>query len=320
MKAVRVHEFGGPDVMKIEDLADPKPGKGEVVVRIHAAGVNPVDTYIRSGTYARKPQLPYTPGADGGGVVESVGEGVTHVRAGDPVYVNVTSTGTYAEKAVCPESGVHPLPENVSFAQGAAMGVPYGTAYRALFHRAQVRAGETVFIHGASGGVGIAAVQLARAFGMRVIGTASTREGQDLVRKEGAHEVLNHKSASYLDELTKLTGGRGADVILEMLANVNLAKDLGVLAMRGRIVVIGNRGSVEINPRDAMVRDAAILGMTLFNVNDSDMASIHAGLVSGLENGTLRPVIGKEMPLAEAARAHKDVMESAAYGKIVLTP
>lgn len=319
MKAIRVHEFGGPEVMKVEEVPDPKPGKGEVVVRIHAAGVNPVDSYIRSGTYARKPQLPYTPGADGGGVVESVGEGVTTVRAGDRVYVNVTTTGTYAEKAVCPESGVHRLPQNVSFAQGAAMGVPYGTAFRALFHRAQARPGETVFIHGASGGVGSAAVQLARAYGMRVIGTASTKEGQDLVRREGAHEVLNHKAAGYLDELTKLTGGRGADVILEMLANVNLAKDLGVLAMRGRIVVIGNRGTIEINPRDAMARDAAILGTTLFNVNDQDMASIHAGLVAGLENGTLRPVIGKELPLAEAPRAHKEVMESAAYGKLVLT-
>ena len=319
MKAIRVHEFGGPEVMKLEEVPDPKPGKGEVVVRIHAAGVNPVDSYIRSGTYARKPQLPYTPGSDGGGVVEATGEGVTSVRIGDRAYVNVTTTGTYAEKALCPESGVHRLPEKASFAQGAAMGVPYATAFRALFHRAQARPGETVFIHGASGGVGVAAVQLARAYGMRVIGTASTREGQELVRKEGAHEVLNHKAAGYLDEFTKLTGGRGADVILEMLANVNLAKDLGVLAMRGRIVVIGNRGTIEINPRDAMARDAAILGMTLFNVNDHDMSSIHAALVAGLEDGTLRPVVGKELPIADAPRAHKEVMESAAYGKIVLT-
>ncbi len=319
MKAIRVHEFGGPEVMKVEEVPDPKPGKGEVVVRIHAAGVNPVDAYIRSGTYARKPQLPYNPGSDGGGVIESVGEGVTSVRAGDRVYVNVSTTGTYAEKALCPESGVHRLPEKASFAQGAAMGVPYGTAFRALFHRAQAKPGEIVFIHGASGGVGTAAVQLARAYGMRVIGTAGTKEGQDLVRKEGAHEVLDHKSADYLDRLKELTGGRGAHVILEMLANVNLAKDLGVLAMRGRVVVIGNRGTVEINPRDAMARDAAILGMTLFNVNDQDMASIHAGLVAGLEEGTIRPVIGKELPLADAPRAHKEVLESSAYGKIVLT-
>ena len=320
MKAIRVHQFGGPEVMKLEELPDLKPGKGEIVVRVHAAGVNPVDAYIRTGTYARKPQLPYTPGADGGGVVESVGEGVARFRPGDRVYINATTTGTYAQLALCPESGVHQLPEKTSYAQGASIGVPYGTAYRALFQRAHAQPGETLFIHGASGGVGIAAVQLARAFGMHVIGTAGSERGRDLVAKEGAHEALDHKSADYLERLRELTGGRGPDLILEMLANVNLAKDLGVLAIRGRVVVIGNRGSIEINPRDAMARDAAVLGMTLFNVNDHDMAAIHAALVAGLEAGTLRPVVGQEMPLAEAARAHQSVMESGAYGKIVLAP
>ena len=320
MKAIRVHEFGGPEVMRVDDVPDPKPGKGEVVVQVHAAGVNPVEAYIRSGTYPRKPPLPYTPGSDAGGIVESIGEGVTRFRVGDRVYVNASISGTYAAKAVCPESGIHPLAQKVSYAQGAALGVPYGTAFRALFQRAHAQPGETVFIHGASGGVGIAAVQLARAYGMRVIGTAGSDRGLKLVSKEGAHEVLDHKSQDYLERLKRLTDGRGADVILEMLANQNLAKDLGVLAMRGRIVVIGNRGAIEINPREAMVRDAAILGMTLFNVNEQDMAAIHAGLVAGLENGTLRPVIGKEIPLAEAPRSHKEVMESSAYGKIVLTP
>lgn len=320
MKAIRVHEFGGPEVMRMEEVPEPKPGKGEVLVRVHAAGVNPVDAYIRSGAYARKPQLPYTPGSDGGGVVESVGEGVRHIHSGDRVYINVSNTGTYAQLAVCPESGVHALPKRVTHAQGAALGVPYGTAYRALFHRAQAQPGETVFIHGASGGVGIAAVQLARAAGMYVIGTAGSKRGLDLVSQEGAHETLDHHAADYLDRLRELTGGRGPDVILEMLANVNLAKDLGVLAQRGRIVVIGNRGSIEINPRDAMARDGAILGMTLFNVNDHDMAAIHAALVAGLEAGTLRPIIGQELPLAQAPRSHQAVMEGGAYGKIVLLP
>ena len=320
MKAIRVHEFGGPEVMRLEDVPDPAAGKGEVVVRIHAAGVNPVDAYIRTGTYARKPQLPYTPGMDGGGTVESVGEGVTRFHVGDRVYVNQTSTGTYAEKALCPESGVHPLPAKISFAQGAAMGVPYGTAFRALFQRAQAKPGETIFVHGASGGVGTAAVQLARSHRMRVIGTAGSERGRELVLKEGAHEVLDHKSPDYPEKLKGLTGGKGADVILEMLANVNLAKDLGVLALRGRVVVIGNRGSIEINPRDLMARDGAILGMTLFNVNEHDMTAIHAELVYALENGMVNPVIGKEFPLSEAARSHKEVMEGQAHGKIVLVP
>jgi NADPH2:quinone reductase len=320
MKAIRVHEFGGPEVMRLEEVPDPKPGAGEVVVQIHAAGVNPVDAYIRTGTYPRKPPLPYTPGMDAAGVVESVGEGVTRFRAGDRVYINASITGAYAAKALCSEVGVHPLPQNISYTQGAAIGVPYGTAFRALFQRAQAKPGETVFIHGASGGTGIAAVQLARGHRMRVIGTASTDKGRDLVLKEGAHEVLDHKAEGYLDKLKDLTGGKGPDVILEMLANVNLGKDLGVLAMRGRIVVIGSRGPVEINPRDAMARDAAILGMALFNLGDHDLTAIHAELVACLENGMLNPVVGKELPLAEAPRAHMDVMESSAFGKIVLTP
>ena len=320
MKAIRVHEFGGPEVMHLEEVADPAAGKGEVVVRIHAAGVNPVDAYIRSGTYVRKPQLPYTPGMDAGGVVESVGEGVTAYKAGDRVYVNHSTTGTYAEKALCPEAGVHRLPERASFAQGAAIGVPYGTAFRALLQRAQAKPGETIFVHGASGGVGIAAVQLARGHRMRVIGTAGSERGRELVHQEGAHEVLDHTAEGYLERLKELTGGKGPDVILEMLANVNLAKDLGILGMRGRIVVIGNRGTIEINPRELMVRDGAILGMTLFNVNEHDMCAIHGELVSGLDNGMLKPVIGQELALGEAARSHEAVMQNGKLGKIVLVP
>ncbi len=318
MKAIRVHAFGGPETMRLEEVPDPKPGRDEVVVRVHAAGVNPVDTYIRSGMYARKPPLPYTPGVDGAGTVAAAGEGVARFQPGDRVYTAGAISGTYAELALCRESQVHPLPSKVSFAQGAALGVPYGTAYRALFQRARALPAETVLVHGASGGVGIAAVQLARAAGMTVIATAGTDKGRALVEREGAHHVLDHSAAGYLDRLMALTGGRGADVILEMLANVNLGKDLTVLALGGRVVVIGSRGTVEINPRDTMSRDADIRGMTLFNTPERELAAIHAALHAGLENGTLRPVIGQEMPLAEAPGAHQQVMAPGAYGKIVL--
>lgn len=317
MKAIRVHEFGAPGVMRLEDVPDLKSGPGEAAIRIHAAGVNPVDTYIRSGAYGIKPELPYTPGADGAGEVISVGPGVTWVKPGDRVYV-AGATGTYAEQVLCKEPQVHHLPDNISFAQGAAMGVPYGTAYRAIFQLANARPGETVLVHGASGGVGLAAVQLGHARGVKIIGTAGTDKGLALVRQNGAQHVLDHTKPDYLDELMRLTGGRGVDVILEMLANKNLGKDLTVLAVKGRVIVIGSRGPVEINPRDAMGRDATIQAMTLFNVTPPDMHSIHAALVAGLENGTLRPVIGQEIPLAEASRAHEAVMQSGAYGKIVL--
>ena len=320
MKAIRVSEYGGPSVLKLEEVPTPPPGANQVLVRVHAAGINPVDTYLRSNTDNRGPKLPYTPGADAGGVVEAVGSGVAGFKAGDRVYVGGTATGSYAELCLCELAQVHPLPENVSCAQGAAMNVPYATAYHALFNRGHGRAGETVLVHGASGGVGIAGVQLARAGGMTVIGTAGTDRGRRVVAAQGAHHALDHTAPGYLDELMTLTSGRGVDVVLEMLANVNLQKDLGAIAMGGRIVVIGNRGSVEINPRAAMNKDAAILGMALFHASPAQMAGIHAALVEGLRNGTLRPVIAQEFPLAQAARAHETVMETGHHGKIVLVP
>jgi NADPH2:quinone reductase len=320
MKAIRVHEFGGPEVLRLGDVPDLQAGAGQVVVRVKAAGVNPVDSYIRLGTYAIKPALPYTPGGDAAGIVDSVGEGVGSFAPGDRVYVGGTPTGAYAEQTLAEAWQVHLLPANVTFAQGAGINVPYATAYRALRQIARAQGGETVLIHGASGGVGVAGVQLARAAGMTVIGTGGTERGRDLAAVQGAHHVLDHRAPDYLDELMKLTGGRGVDVILEMLANVNLAKDLTVLAPKGRVVVIGNRGNIEINPREIMRRDAAILGMVLWNASRQELASIHAGIVAGLENGSLRPVVGKELPLAEAPQAHRAVMEPGAFGKIVLVP
>jgi NADPH2:quinone reductase len=319
MKAIVVKEFGGPDVMKLDQVPDPSPGAGQLLIRVQAVGVNPVETYIRAGAYARKPNLPYTPGSDVGGTVERAGAGVTAFKPGDRVYTQGASGG-YAEFLVCEEAVVHPLPERVSFAQGAALGVPYSTAWRALFMRARARAGETLLVHGASGGVGTAAVELGRSHGLRVIGTAGTTEGLNLAREHGAHHVLNHRDKDYLQQVMPLTNNAGVDVVLEMLANVNLDNDLDVLARNGRIVVIGNRGRVEIDPRKSMARDGAILGMTLFNATPEELREIHAGLIAGLENGSLNPVIGKEFPLADAAKAHVAVMESGAYGKIVLLP
>jgi NADPH2:quinone reductase len=322
MQAILVREFGPPSVMKIETLPDPKPGATEVLVRIRAVGVNPVETYMRSGTYARKPALPYIPGSDAAGDVEAVGTDVSTVKPGDRVYVYGTiggNIGVYAERVVCGASQVHPLPANASYAQGAAIGVPYATAYRALFQRAAARPGETVLVHGATGGVGLAAVQMCRAYGLRALGTGGTARGLEAAAAQGASAVFNHRVAGYLDEILKATGGRGVDVILEMAAHLNLDKDLGLLAPHGRVVVIGNRGRVEIDARQTMGRDAAILGMLLFNTGEADLASIHAALVAGLANGSLAPVIGQEMPLAEAPRAHEALMQDGALGKIVLT-
>jgi NADPH:quinone reductase len=325
MKAIVVREFGKPDVMTLELAApDPTPGPGDVLVRIRAAGVNPVDVYMHTGTYARKPTLPYTPGFDGAGEVERVGADVKGVVPGDRVYIGgpgyaPSGSGTYAERAICPPAHVHALPERSSFAQGAAIGVPYATAYRALFQRGGAKPGETVLVHGATGGVGIASVELAHARGLRVIGSGGTEAGLAAAREHGADVVVNHRAPDYTEEILRATNGRGVNVIVEMAAHINLDRDLTLLARGGRVVVVGNRGRVEIDARQAMGRDAAILGMTLFNASDSDLVEIHSAITAGLASGTLNPVIGREMPLADAARAHEAVMEPGALGKIVLT-
>jgi NADPH2:quinone reductase len=320
MKTILVREFGGPEVLHLEEVPTPRPAAGQVLVRIHGAGVNPYDTYMRAGTYAIKPPLPYTPGSDAAGVIEAAGEGVKKVKKGDRVYTARTLTGAYAEYALALEEQVHALPDKISYGQGAGVWVPYGTAYHALHHSARAKASETVLVHGASGGVGSAAVQMARAMGLTVFGTAGTQKGVELVKREGAHQVFDHRKAGYQEELLKVTGGRGVDVILEMLANVNLSADLKLLATNGRVIVIGNRGEITINPRDLMLRRASARGFTLWAITPEEETEIHAGLIAGLENGTLRPVVGKELPLAEAKRAHKEILEPGAAGKIVLTP
>ncbi len=318
MKAIVVREFGAPEVMKLEDVAVPPVGDAQVLVKVMAAGVNPVDCYIRTGTYAAKPSLPYIPGKDAAGVVEKVGAAVAGVSVGDRVYLSNVQSGTYAEFIVCDGSQVHELPANVSFEQGAGVFVPYATAWRGLIEKAQAKAGETVLIHGASGGVGIAAIQWAKHIGLRVVGTAGSEEGKRLVADQGADFVFDHTEPDYLQKIHEATGG--VDIILEMLANVNLVKDFEVLKMFGRIVVIGNRGSLEFNPRLTMGKDASIHGLALFNAAPETMALIRDAIRDGLRDGYLNPVVGRSFPLEDAVRAHHEVLETKALGKIVLVP
>lgn len=324
MKAILAREFGGPEVLKLEDVPAPTAGKGQVRVRIHAVGVNPYDTYMRAGGYAITPALPYTPGADAAGVIDQVGGEAGGWTVGDRVYLSGTAIGrahgAYAELAVCEAAQVHRLPARITFTQGAGLFVPYVTAWRALFGRANARAGDTVLIHGASGGVGIAATQFAVAAGLTVIGTAGTDEGLSVVARQGARHTFNHRSAGYLDQITGATGGRGPDVILEMLANVNLDHDLTIVAPGGRVVVIGNRGRVEIDARKIMGKDCAVYGLALWGIPPDEIRRAHDAIIAGLESGALNPVVGREMPLADAAQAHVAVMAPGAHGKIVLVP
>lgn len=319
MKAIRVSQFGGPEVLTLKEISSRSVSECQVKVKVSAIGVNPVDTYIRAGTYPVKPELPYIPGNDAAGTIVEIGANVLHHKVGDRVYVFGHGVGTYSEEIVCNQNQAYSLPDNVTFVEGAAVGVPYTTAYYGLIYRGQAKPGETIFIHGASGAVGLAAIQIAKSYGMRVVGTAGTDAGCELVRKQGAIASLNHHDGDYLDALTGLTCEQGPDVILEMLANVNLDKDLKVIGKNGRIVIIGNRGTIEINPRDTMGKNASIIGMAAFNAQE-EFYQIHSAIYVGLADGRFKPVIRMELPLQEAAKAHKLIMEPGGNGKIVLIP
>ena len=320
MKSIVVREYGAPEVMKLEEVPVPEPSVAQVLIKVEAIGVNPVETYIRSGNHAQAPKVPFTPGKDAAGTVEKAGDGVTKFKRGDRVYTAGSISGTYAEYSLCEESHLGHLPENVSFEQGAGIWTPYATSYRALFQRAGAKSGETVLIHGASGGVGVASIQWAKNAGLNVIGSASSDEGKKLVENEGADYVVDHTDGNHLAEVRDLTDGRGVDVIIEMLANENLVRDFDALAMFGRITVVGNRGSLDFNPRLAMGKDATIYGMSLFNAPSSAMQEIHDAIFDGLSKGFLKPVVGESIPLAEAPRAHHQVIEGKGFGKIVLIP
>jgi len=304
----------------------------EILIRVHAAGVNPSDTYVRlgpEGPYAGNkkliPSLPYTPGKDGAGVVEKVGPNVTEFCVGDRVYVSGSKTGTYARHAICGESQVFSLPESVSFEQGACVGVPCATAYRAVHTRGGATKGDAVFIHGASGAVGLAAVQLAVDAGCVVVGSAGTTEGEDAVRAAGAHGVVNHRTDGYLDAAVNLLQGfdaEGFDLLLEMAADINLVADLGIMRGGGRVAIVGSKArTIALNPRLAMPNELDIRGVFLGNAKPSELRETHAALFKAMETGVLSPVVDSAIPLESASQSHEDVMnppKGGSAGNVVL--
>lgn len=317
MKAIVIHQFGTPEVMQLEEVPDPIVREGQVLIRVHAAGVNPLDTYLRAGAKIGdyKPTLPYTPGNDAAGVVEAVGEGVTTVKVGDRVYGQPLA-GCYSELALCDATQVYRLPENISFAQGTSINVPCRTAYYSLFTLAKPAPSDLVLVHGASGSVGSAAVQLAVEAGLRVIGTAGSEAGIQLVKDLGAHYVFNHRDPNYLNQIREIAGG--IDIVLEMAASANLPKDISLMNPGGRIIVIGGANSVEIDPVAIIGLGISIIGVRLSLADEKTNEQIHAALYRSLENGLLRPVVDQEIPLAEAPRAHYEIEKSGSLGRICL--
>jgi len=323
MKVAQIEEFGGPDVLKTADIKEPRPNENEVKVTLYAAGVNPSEAYTISGNYAYNvPDLPYVPGADGAGVVETVGANVDDFEEGDRVYLSAfaaeRNTGTYAEKVVLDAKSVYPLPHSVSFNEGAGLGIPAFTAYRALFQKAEIKAGEIVMIHGGSGAVGSMAVQMAKAVGAIVIGTSSTNEGRESILDMGADYAIPHVTEENKEALLTITDNQGPAVIIEFLANVNLETDSKVIADAGRIIVVGSRDTIEFTPRNLMTNGAIITGMVVGNIDAKAVHEMYHGITAFIESGVVQPIIGDKFPLDQAAQALNNVMETPGNGRTII--
>lgn len=322
MKVVQINEYGGSEVLKLAEVREPTPQKNEVKVKLYAVGINPSDHYTISGKYAYNvPDLPFIPGKDGAGIVEEIGSEVKHVDIGDRVFLSALSgkrnTGMYAEKVVISSEDVFKLPSHVSFVEGAALGIPAFTAYRALHQKARIRAGEIVLIHGASGAVGSMAVQMAKAVGSIIIGTSSTEDGRNSILEMGGDYAIPHVTEDNKEELLKITDNNGPDVIIEFLANVNLETDSKVIANEGRIVVVGSRGTIEFTPRNLMSNDAIVTGMALSQPTEEHLKELIPGVTALVENGFIKPLIGKKFSLGEATAAHDHLMGSSGDGRTV---
>jgi NADPH2:quinone reductase len=332
MKAIVVSRYGGPEVLEPVEVNDLTPGPGQVLVEVRSAGVNPVDTYRRAGSQGYEGSLPFTPGIDGAGVVLSTGEqerdtvpDAAMPLPGSRVYLSGSVTGTYAGQCLCTPDQVHDLPETdasgrpITFEDGASLWVNYGTAFRALFQRGEAKAGDTILVHGATGGVGIAAIQFANEYGLKVIGTAGSEAGLALLREQGVALAVSHNDPDRAEAIVDATEG-GPAVIVEMLANANLEMDMGMIARGGRIVVVGSRGSIEVTPRRIMGTEADIRGLTLYSATPAELVEIHDATARALHSGAIKPVIQARLPLNEAAEAHRAVIEDRSHGKIVLIP
>lgn len=324
MKAVRVTRFGLEHPMELEEVAEPAPGPGEMLVRIAAAGVNPLEVAIRSGNHPRAGAmtLPYTCGTDVAGEVETVGDGVEAFAPGDRVWGRA-STGAYAEKGLLPAASTGKLPDSTSYAEGAALPIPLLTAWNALVVKGEAAPGDCVLVQGGAGGVGYLAIQLARAIGCRVFTTVSSKEKADFCLAAGAEAAINYREEDVPERVMELTSGRGVDVVVENIGCENLPSDLKLNAVNGRIVIVGTgtgKGpDVTIPLPAAMGRDARILALSSGNLNPL-VPGILRRLAPLLEGGAIKPHIGRELPLEQANESHELLLSGKFLGKINLAP
>ena len=321
MKAMRAHQAGGPEQLRYEDAPEPSPGDGQVLVRVRAAGINPADLVRLSGRLAPL-KFPYITGTDVCGEVEALGSGVTGVTPGDRVFGRSLGAG-YAEKTCLLAREAIPLPNGLSFEEGAAIPIPFYTAYYALHHKAGLKAGETVLVTAGGGGVGVAAIQLAKVAGARVLTTVGSDDKAERTRELGADVAINYKQQDFAAEVLTHTDNRGADVIIENVASDNLAADCAAVARSGRIVLIGTgtgkAPDASFGVLPALIKDITFYGMSLINADDAipDMATAIGRL---FEAGKLTAPVSKTYPLSEATQALNDLLDAKVFGKLVLRP
>lgn len=320
MRAIRVHEYGGPNVMRLEDNDLPEPGSGEVLIMLEASGVNYIDTYQRSGQY--KMNLPFTPGSEGGGRVKAVGEGVTGISVGDPV-AYAMQLGSYAEYAIVPAWKVVPIPVGVNMLTATAAMLQGMTAHYLALDTYPIREGDTVLVHAAAGGVGLLLVQIAKLRGARVIGTVSTEEKEALAREMGADEIIRYTEQDFEAEVKRLTDGRGVDAVYDSVGRDTFHKSMNCLRPRGYLVLFGqSSGAVEpldpqvLNQKGSLFLTRPSLGY--YNANQEETRQRAADLFGWIADGRLSVRIDQTFPLEEAAEAHRYMEARQSKGKVLL--
>lgn len=322
MKAALVTEFGPPSALVVDDVGDPVPGPGEVMVDVQAASVNFPDLLVVDGTYQNLPERPFSPGKDAAGRISAVGEGVTGFSVGDRVLAMV-EFGAYAEKLVAPAGQVFPIPDGLDYVRAAAFGLVYSTAWFGLIHRAGMRAGDTVLVTGAGGGVGSAGVQLAKATGATVLALVRDEERAVLARDHGADHVLMSDTRTLRDDIMSVTDGRGVDITLESLGGDILSQVIRATAWEGRVVVTGfaSGGQNPIKPGHLLVKNISVMGLQSSDYRDRTpelMRRSMTEMLTMVEEGTLDPPVDRTYPLVEVASALQHVRKGKVKGKIVI--
>ncbi len=322
MKAIKVHQFGGPEVLNLEDCPIKSPGFGQAKIKMKCVGVNFVDIYIRRGAYSPSAELPYIPGKEGAGIVESVGQGVTHVKPGDKVAFTGQSS-VYAEECVVEADSLIPVPQSFSFEQAAAFPLQGMTAHYLLHEFRQIKPGDVVLIHAAAGGMGLLLVQWARKLGARVIGTVSSLEKAQAAKAAGAEDLIIYTEQDFVAEVMRLTGKHGADLIIDGVGKTTFKGDLEACALRGNIVVYGSAsGPPEpFSPTALMPRALTLSGGSLQNflLNRKELLRRAEAVIAGIHEGWLKLRIDRVLPLAQAAEAHNLLENRQTIGKVLLT-